>query len=399
LVMLHVDWCGVCRHTLPKFRAAAEDALKHGVQMAEIDVTNDKTLTKRYEIKGFPGLRFFEGKETLEPRDYRNGRSEKDFVAFAQRMARPPITHAEVPFDVARILVEEPLATFILWHPQKKGPIYEAFETAAKEFRDKHSAVWVEDKGLLPEAVASNIPEGATSAIMVVAPGNTQYSKSKDPVVAVYSGDMENATRVTKWASDNRYPGLWNITDARFHDFSSSTRASAILVVDPKSPEKPWKGPTKKAMKNMSKFFQFGVLNGTDWKDALADFQIYPEEYPRLLVLAPKFDGYYAEKDTVTVGDMTNSLQRIVDGQIHMQTRSFSNKLYVGYRYARDFTFITVDFMQESVLNAILVATSLGVLLFTIFKCCGFCYDIMMMDDTYYDQDYAQPPAAAKKKD
>lgn len=71
------NWCGHCRNMAPEWEKAAE-ALKGIVNMGAIDASVHKINVQG--IQGFPTIRFLiNGKE----KDYKGGRSARDFVAFA----------------------------------------------------------------------------------------------------------------------------------------------------------------------------------------------------------------------------------------------------------------------------------------------------------------------------
>lgn len=71
------SWCGHCRNMAPEWEKAAA-ALKGIVQVAAIDAGSEKINVQG--IQGFPTIRFLvNGQE----KDYKGGRSARDFVAFA----------------------------------------------------------------------------------------------------------------------------------------------------------------------------------------------------------------------------------------------------------------------------------------------------------------------------
>lgn len=71
------SWCGHCRNMAPEWEKAA-GALKGIVQVAAIDAGTHKVNVQG--IQGFPTIRFLvNGQE----KDYKGGRSAKDFVSFA----------------------------------------------------------------------------------------------------------------------------------------------------------------------------------------------------------------------------------------------------------------------------------------------------------------------------
>lgn len=60
--------CGHCKQLAPEYSKAAL-ALKDSVPLAKVDATIHKELGKRFDIKGYPTIRFFNDKMN-EPIDY-----------------------------------------------------------------------------------------------------------------------------------------------------------------------------------------------------------------------------------------------------------------------------------------------------------------------------------------
>ncbi|XP_032880758.1 protein disulfide-isomerase A5 isoform X2 [Amblyraja radiata] len=66
LVMFYAPWCGHCKKMKPDYEEAAEllnsDSNSPGV-LAAVDVTTHKNVGERYQITGFPTLKYFENTE------------------------------------------------------------------------------------------------------------------------------------------------------------------------------------------------------------------------------------------------------------------------------------------------------------------------------------------------
>ena len=56
--------------------------------MGKVDCTVHSSICSRYGVRGYPTLKYF--KDGV-PRDYRGGRSVEALVAYAERMAGPPV--------------------------------------------------------------------------------------------------------------------------------------------------------------------------------------------------------------------------------------------------------------------------------------------------------------------
>ena len=194
LPRFYAPWCGHCKNLAPEYARAAEvfAASSATVLVAKFDADAHKETPTKFEVKGFPTLKWFP-KGSLVPVDYEGERTADAIVAYVNAQTGLSKALKVVPSAVAALtpetfdtVVSAP-ATFKLlefyapWcgHCKQLAPVYEklgaAFEgeagvVIAKIDADKHRSLGerfgVEGfptiKYLLPEALAGGAkPEAA----------------------------------------------------------------------------------------------------------------------------------------------------------------------------------------------------------------------------------------------
>ncbi|KAG0031740.1 hypothetical protein BGZ81_000681 [Podila clonocystis] len=84
LVEFYAPWCGHCKSLAPTYETVAQDFVSEkNVVIAKVDATEEKDVADRYDIKGFPTIKFFAADGSVS--DYEGGRSEQDFVEFINK--------------------------------------------------------------------------------------------------------------------------------------------------------------------------------------------------------------------------------------------------------------------------------------------------------------------------
>lgn len=218
LVEFYAPWCGHCKALEPEYAKAAGILKKKGlpIRLGKVDATAESSLGEKFDVKGYPTLKFFRNKS---PINYDGGRQADQIVAWLEKKSGPPAVD---------------LAT-----AEKAKEFFEQCEKVAVIgfFKDQNS-----DKAKSFVQVASDL-DGPKFAITSAEEVYKEYKVTADGVILLkkfdegrndYDGEIEDLA-LKKWIRANALPLVNDFSQETAAElFSGDIKSHALLFAGPK---------------------------------------------------------------------------------------------------------------------------------------------------------------------
>jgi protein disulfide-isomerase A6 len=172
LVEFYAPWCGHCKSLAPKYeKLASIFAGDSEVLIAKVDATEESELAQRYDVGGYPTIKFFPAGSST-PEDYQGGREVADFVEFLNTKAGTQRSaEGGLAATVGRIAALDAYITAANF--QVSGPVVDQISSAVAGFSGNDAAY-----GKIYQSIAKNI----------VAKGADYVSKEQARVAKMLGG-------------------------------------------------------------------------------------------------------------------------------------------------------------------------------------------------------------------
>lgn len=192
LVEFYAPWCGHCQSLAPEYAKAAGTLKEENspIKLAKVDATVEKELAEKYEVKGFPTIKFFNKGNVI---DFAGGRTGKDIVDWLKKKTGPPAKSLDTADDLKAFTTLEGARDIVV------VGTFNGESDAKKAYLDAAAAI---------EGLEFGIAVGENDAIAV-----HKSFDNEDKVPILMSGDLTDVQAIKDFAKSESMRLLTEFSD------------------------------------------------------------------------------------------------------------------------------------------------------------------------------------------
>merc|ERR1712066_653875 len=304
LVEFYAPWCGHCKALAPEYaKAAVALAEKDSpIKLAKVDATEESALAEKFEVRGYPTLKFFKNGKALE---YGGGRTADTIVNWVEKKTGPPAKALANAEEAKAFIDGKTVAVFGCFKDEATDGA-KAFLSAASSMDDVAFGITGD------EALCSEYGVSAEGVVVV---------KTFDDGKAVLTEGITEE-EVAKFVSSESLPLVVDFNHETAQKiFSGEVKSHFLLFSSAKADDHEDKLSIMKdqAKKNKGKMLFVTVnTDEEDHKRILEFFGIVDSELPtfRAIRLGEEMAKFKPEDDSVTAENVKSFVSDFLEGNL-----------------------------------------------------------------------------------
>lgn len=316
LVEFYAPWCSHCKSLAPEYVKAAKMLLDTDVKasLAKIDATEESKLAERFEVRGYPTIKFFKNGKPLE---YNGGRTGETIVSWLEKKTGPPAKALDTADD-SKAFVEAQEVAVIGFFKDQTSDLAKVFLDAAGTNDDVKFGITSDDKVFKEHDVS-----GEDKIVLF---------KKFDEGRVDYDGKAD-AEDIGKFVGKNSLPLVIEFTQETAQKIFSGEVKNHLLIFVEKTKEEEFKkisDAARQVAKSNKGEMLFVTIDTSDeeHKRIMEFFGMKEEEVPamRIIVLKEDMSKFKPETLGVEKKDIETFVKAFLDGKIkrHLMTDEIS---------------------------------------------------------------------------
>jgi protein disulfide-isomerase A1 len=303
-VIADAPWCGHCKALAPEYAKAATQLAeeKSEVLLAKIDATQEGELAEKFEVRGYPTIKFFRnGKHT----EYGGGRSSEDILKWIKKKTGPAAKTLTTVDEAKEFKTSANVVIAGLFSDVESAPAKAFLEVAAEN--DEFPFAIISDSAVWTEL------ESKTEGVILYKTFDEGRNQLEEEVTV---------DSIKKFISSNSLPLVVEFSQETAQKiFGGEIKAHNLLFLSRKSSEYE---TMVNEFKSVAKEFKGKVLFVTidtdveDHERIMEFFGLKKTESPemRLIKLEDEMTKFKPESSDIKADNIRTFVQKVLDGKL-----------------------------------------------------------------------------------